>query len=499
MKHYLKLQLEKRRQLQEQYKQGNYKFEKPLIVMDPFEVAPLTAVVLWKSENFHNYCVRVNDRCYEVNSIGPHHEIHVVGLVPHKVNHVMIQAIHEGVVQTESSIEMRTEPLPIAYEALRVKTLIEDKKSKDYMALNLASTKGRAPRSNYCCILDEGGGVRWHYTQRGWNLFKQLRNNHVIMDAPTCIPGKVRYIPTGFVEMNFLGEVLKYYEVPNGLHHDVHELPSGNFLVLTDGDDSIEDCIVEIDRETGNIVKRYDMRTILDPNRVPGIDKEVVNAPQDWLHLNSVFYDELDDTLIVSSRNQNCVVKFERESQCIKWILGPHEHWDASFVKYLLEPIGEGFEWAWAQHSAFVTKEGQLMLFDNGNFRSYELSEARLAYANYSRGVAYHIDEVELTVHQVWEYGKQRGNSLKCPYLGSISLQNNGNRLICFGGITKDRFGNPIDDMMTPMLKASARLIEICQDTQEVVFELEIKDNDKKTEDGFVCYRAEAINLFATM
>ncbi|MGL4346043.1 MAG: aryl-sulfate sulfotransferase [Cellulosilyticaceae bacterium] len=496
MNEYLEQQKIVKQTITNQYKTQKYTLIEPLIIEDPFGVAPLTAMVLFRQEGCSHYTILLEDQQWKCQAEAADQVLHIVGLRPGRDNLVTVQGWNADQVVLENTIKITPLPLPEPYKALEVKVLVQEAKAPDYMALNLAATKGRAPRHNLCSVIDPQGDVRWYYTQRGWNLFKQLRNGHIMMDAPACIPGKVRYIPTGFVEMNLLGEVIRYYEVPNGLHHDVHEMPSGNFLVLTDGENSIEDIILEVDRQTGEVVRRYDFKQILDPTRQPGIDKEVVNAPLDWLHLNSVFYDETDDTLIVSSRNQNCVVKIGHLDKQIRWILGPHEHWTPQFAKYLLSPQGEEFEWSWAQHSAFVNEKGQLMLFDNGNFRSYDLESAKLAYQNYSRGVTYQIDEKEMVVRQIWQYGKQRQSALKCPYLGSISVQSNGNPFMCFGGITKDRFGNPIDDLLTPLLKASAHLIEIDHKTNQVVFEMVMRDTNKMTEDGFVCYRAEKINLY---
>ncbi|MGL4738309.1 MAG: aryl-sulfate sulfotransferase [Cellulosilyticaceae bacterium] len=497
MKQYMMDQKIQKQKLEEEYKKKDYTFLKPFIKVDPFGVAPLTAVVLFKESGMTSYRVIVESSgSYEVVAQEEQQILPIRGLKSGRLNRVMIQSLKHAQIMEECVLKIQTGILPQAYERMQVITLDGKKKANDYIALNLAATKGRAPRHNMCSILDEQGQVRWYYTQRGWNLFKQLKNNHVMMDAPTCIPGKVRYIPTGFVEMNFLGEIIRYFEVPNGLHHDVHEMPNGNFLVLTDGDDSVEDILLEIDRETGAVVRRYDFREILDVTRKPGIDKEVVNAPLDWLHLNSVYYHELDDTIIISSRNQNCVVKIDRQTQAIKWILGAPDHWEEQFEDYLLKSKGSLFEWPWAQHSAWIHEEGRLMLFDNGNFRSYERDKALLSYENYSRGVIYQIDEEAMTVEQIWQYGKERGNMLRCPYLGSISMQSNGNPLICFGGITKDRFGNPIEDLLTSHLKAKAHIVEVEKDTQKVVFEWMMEDCDYTTEDGFVCYRAEKINLY---
>ncbi|MGL5352607.1 MAG: aryl-sulfate sulfotransferase, partial [Clostridium sp.] len=94
---------------------------------------------------------------------------------------------------------------------------------------------------------------------------------------------------------------------------------------------------------------------------------------------------------------------------------------------------------------------------------------------------------------QIWQYGKERGNKLYCAYLGAINLLANSNKLLCFGGITRDIFGNPIDDMKSNRMKNATTIVEVCQN--KVVFELRIEDNDITTANGYKCYRADKIHI----
>ena len=93
------------------------------------------------------------------------------------------------------------------------------------------------------------------------------------------------------------------WEVPdpyNKIHHDVIELPNGNFLVTVNNAEiaTIEDHILELDRSTGEIVTIWDFNEIL-PKRYTYLKNTT-----DWLHVNSVFYDDSDNSLVVSGRHQ---------------------------------------------------------------------------------------------------------------------------------------------------------------------------------------------------
>ena len=68
--------------------------------------------------------------------------------------------------------------------------------------------------------------------------------------------------------MNEIGEIKKYYPIEQGLHHDVVEIPSnGNFLCISQGENSRQDAIVELDRDTCEILNNWDMKKMLDLNR----------------------------------------------------------------------------------------------------------------------------------------------------------------------------------------------------------------------------------------
>ncbi len=64
------------------------------------------------------------------------------------------------------------------------------------------------------------------------------------------------------IEIDLLGRVYSSYYIPDGIHHDVEEMESGNLLVTTSDPNrkTEEDYIVEIDRSSGKIVNEIDLK-----------------------------------------------------------------------------------------------------------------------------------------------------------------------------------------------------------------------------------------------
>ena len=187
----------------------------------------------------------------------------------------------------------------------------------------------------------------------------------------------------------------------------------------------------------GDLLNTWPLVNMLDTSRVGYNSLDLHDLGHDWAHVNAVIYDPRDDSVIMSLRHQDAVVKFSRSTGKLKWILGPHANWSAKFKRFLLTPVGEPFEWQYHQHSPTITPSGTILLFDNGNFRAspFDGNTKTPNRQNYSRAVEYAIDEQKMEVRQVWEYGKYSEKRLFAGHIGDANwMKKTGNVLITFGG-----------------------------------------------------------------
>ena len=97
--------------------------------------------------------------------------------------------------------------------------------------------------------------------------------------------------------------------------------------------------------------------------------------------------------------------------------------------------MGKDFEWQWSQHAAMITPEGYVFIFDNGNNKSKDSTKYVEASNSYSRGVMYKIDTTNMTIEQVYEYGKERGSSFYSPYISDVDYLGANHYLVHSGGI----------------------------------------------------------------
>ncbi|MCB0663179.1 MAG: aryl-sulfate sulfotransferase, partial [Saprospiraceae bacterium] len=112
-----------------------------------------------------------------------------------------------------------------------------------------------------------------------------------------------------------------------GFHHHVIEKPNGNFLVTVNdfSKSTVEDVVIEIDRNSGNIINTWDLNESLEKGR-QAWETDIADLNVDWFHANALEYSPTDDCILVSGRTQG-VVKLDVNNE-VKWILAPHKDWD---------------------------------------------------------------------------------------------------------------------------------------------------------------------------
>ena len=458
-----------------------------------FEATPLSALATVRSEEPVRVEVEVAgldgaDLQFSRSEFRTEHSIPVVGLYPDYENHITFTATDRDGTVTEIIRTIRTAALPEHYPEVRIERLLPERISDGMILLHLAAYDEEGTYIPLASVIDSYGRVRWLYTEDYGHVLEPLENGDLMVQKEDRL-----------VQMDWLGRTpWEGFEVPEGLHHDAAQLPDGNLLALSAAPDSVEDAVVELDRESGEVLRRLDFRDILDPER----PRQPINLDEaDWLHLNGLDYAAEDNAVVVSGRDQSAVVKVGLQTGRIHWILGNHRHWSEEFGPLLLDPVGRDFEWPWGQHAPELhpTDPSRILIYDNGNHRSYD---SPLPPAdNYSRAVEYEIDEGAGTVRRIWQYGKERGSELFTPFIGDADYLQNGNRLVTFGGISRDLEGNPVplfdlEAMEVNDMKISAHVIEATDETPaRRVLELVFAHPDPTSYAGYRVYRAEKIRL----
>lgn len=457
-----------------------YTLEDPEVIVDPYGISPLTALVLFDSEEegVPKITVEGKDNLSTIEGegeLGTKHAIPIYGLYADTANKVTIELNGE-----KKELTIQTDPLDErVIEADSAYAPDKDKLVNDFY-FTTPSSKGLP--TGY----DVNGDVRWYLTENmTWEISK-LANGRLLLGTERTV--NPPYYNTGLYEIDFLGKIYNEYSLPGGYHHDYDELENGNLIVATNdftdfATGTTEDTIVELERETGDIVKTWNLKDVL-----PQEEGKSENWIQfDWFHNNSVFYDKEHDELILSGRHQDAVVGLDYDSGELKWIMGDSTNWSEEMQKYFFKPVGENFEWQWSQHAAKVTPEGYIFLLDNGNNKSKIKEDYTPAEESYSRGVMYDIDRENMTIEQVWEYGKERGSEFYSPYISDVDYLGANHSLVHSGGTVyvDDKVSNQPAGLGEEASDLVSTTVEVLDD--QVIFELTLPTNS---------YRAEKMSMY---
>ncbi len=448
---------------------NDYQFDNLKVILNPYGNSPLTALLMFKTEKEEEIEIKVmgSDDKTTICHTFPKEKTHLLplyGLYPDCENQVIVSC---GDLEKEVIIE--TEPL-LEGVALPNRVLVKKEKVNNDLFFVSPSSKG------YVTAYDINGDVRWYLTENySWDI-QRLANGHLLVGSDRLI--NPPYYTVGFLEMDLSGKIYNEYILPGGYHHDVFEMENGDFLVASNNFDDLErgtteDYVVLLNRTTGEIEKTWDISKIIPKEE----GKSASWIEHDWFHNNAVWYDEKTNSITLSGRHQDAVINIDYDSGDLNWIIGDNTNWKEDMQKYFFTPLGEEFEWQWAQHAAMVLPNGNIFLFDNGNNKS-KIKENYVDEADsYSRGVIYDINPDEMTITQVWQYGKERGRAYYSPYICDVDYYKEGHYLVHSGGVREGGWENAILKSFTT---------EILDD--EVIFEIELPSN---------FYRAEKLSLYS--
>ncbi len=435
------------------------------------------------------------------------HAIPLLGFAPNSqytLNDIALSS-QEGALLTLGDVfSISTDPLPADFPNLEVLASDPHRMEPGLTLVPAFKQEGRSRVQDYTFAVDAQGTVRW-YTDRDLSYVRRLPN------------GQLFYGWKGSVgEMDMLGNVNASWHPANHstpgafppdsvaipdtarFHHDAYPLPNGNIVTIDKRTALVEnfptsesdpdaprvtaevdyDPIVEFTRQ-GAVVQEWNLLESLDPTRI-GYGVIRPQEPHDWAHSNAVIHDARDNSLIISVRHQDALVKVSRSTGELVWILGPHDNWGPQFEPYLLTPVGEPFEWSYHTHSPMFLPDGNILVFDNGNYRASPVDPPLSSEETYSRAVEYAIDEDTMEVTQVWEYGSDTEEIIYAASGGDADwLSITDNVLIALGPTSID---GTVVEVREP------RIIEVTREGERV-FDLRVS---YPAGDGVV-YRSERI------
>ena len=437
--------------------------------LNPSGVAPLTAELTFSTQGNTEVEITVLGKVPVSNKfdmISSSHAIPILGLYADTMNSVVLK-ISNKLAYAYDTIKIQTDSLPAALPTVEIVTA-NPFMMEEGMNLNCLSVTNGTRFEGMPMIYDHMGDIRWFLDLRG----KYPNAGFISPWEPIDNGRLLTEVGDQVIEFDMLGYEAKVIPLPAGYesHHDVIKLPNGNYAVAvnkasstmpwtdtsgTQNRQTVEDILIEIS-PSGTILQEWDLKNLLD------VDREVIQGSLtsygavDWFHMNAVEYSESDDTYILSGRHQG-VVKVDRQGKLV-WIIAPKKFWGNAGIdgngystdSLLLTAVdGNGtpysndiqngdandpnFDWPWGQHAPVVLPNGNIAIFDNGCNRTFT-RPTPMVMPNYSRYVEYKVNESNMTIQQVHEYGSARGTETFSWIISDVDyLPNTGNVLFLPG------------------------------------------------------------------
>lgn len=333
---------------------GKYTFDYMFLIRNPYGEAPLTALVLFVLDTPAKVRVTTKGDIKETDyvSVLPkkrNHRVPILGLYPNRKNQVLIELLDDNdEVLAKHEIPVNTVGLPA-----NLQDAITAKKVAEAPAYDTILISGGVYINT--CAFDREGKIRYFLRRnpRGYGIFPLSGGHFIYMEKNVSVPSYSNPQTVQSYDMDYFGRVYRTYLVENGVHHTVEEKVDGNLLTGSSTMlEHTEDRVIEIDRQTGEIVWTLDLWDLFD---------DTYKDMMDWCHVNSAVYYEKDHSVLISLRNIHAVISVDYDTKKLRWMLSDPKFWEgSSMTEYLLQPMGD-VRWTYQQHAAYELDEN----FDN--------------------------------------------------------------------------------------------------------------------------------------
>lgn len=287
------------------------------------------------------------------------HEFQLVGLVPGERNEVTLTMT--GKWGNTRQVVRFSVDMPEPSSGYPTRLEVTEGSSDQPQAEGLFAMMRVNGYLGYGFLFDDDGVMRYEMVLEGYGFDRLLFDGDEIL---TCVSS------SKLARIDGLGRVTQIYTLDGyDLHHDIGYGADGELLALAEevGGETVEDRLLSIDLETGEVTQLLDFSQLMEPyfemtRKVGPTDDFFWQAGEwDWLHLNSLQYMPEDDSLIVSSRETSAIIKVKglHSQPELDWLAGDGRFWqDTPYAGLCLTQVGD-FVPQYGQHCVEYLADGE--------------------------------------------------------------------------------------------------------------------------------------------
>ena len=423
---------------------GNYTIDNPLIIYNPYGTGSLSYYIYYTSDEDSRLSYKISTDGYDdferdlSNDYSLEKEFQLIGFVPGEVNELTLRETNKNNEVLEKTYEIKT---PKLNEDIDTQLEVTDGDTEAELSDGLYTVLGHD--KNYASniyVYDNSGVLREEFVLDGY------RADRVIFDdGYMYYPYKKR----GIIKVNKLGKIVKFYDLGNyAMHHDM-VLDDDKLIILVNQDntETIEDTVISLDLESGEVKQLFDMKNLL-----PEFYETAVNPGEnsygtntlDWIHINALSI--IGDDVVLSSRELSTIIyvsDFESNPEVKYLITDPSMVEGTSYASLLYEKKGDFVSQA-GQHSITYYKDdslddGEYYLFMFNNNYGAATTRPDFEWSNYPGVGSYNEGETSYFYeYLVNENDKsyELVKSFKVPYssiVSSVELMDNDNIVVGSG------------------------------------------------------------------
>ena len=358
------------------------------------------------------------------------HEFQLIGLVPGERNEVTLTMT--GTWGNTRQVVRFSVDMPETSSGYSTRLEVTEGSSDQPQAEGLFAMMRVNGYLGYGFFFDDDGVMRYEMVLEGYGFDRLLFDGDEIL---TCVSS------SKLARIDGLGRVTRIYTLDGyDLHHDIGYGAEGELLALAEevGGETVEDRLLSIDLETGEVTQLLDFSQLMEPyfemtRKVGPTDDFFWQAGEwDWLHLNSLQYMPEDDSLIVSSRETSAIIKVKglHSQPELDWLAGDERFWqDTPYAGLCLTQEGD-FVPQYGQHCVEYLADGEedgvyYLAVYNNNYWSLNSRDFTLEVAD-SVGTGLYLTNDETS--QVYVYRIDENNrtfaledSFDVPYSSIVS------------------------------------------------------------------------------
>jgi len=373
-------------ELMEELNSEAYAMDEPLIIYNPYGTNNLSVNVYFTTavDSKVSYVVSVDDSdipdysqtLYNEgeDNYTTEHSYQIIGLVPGYDNEISLTATTVEGVSTIYTYSVDMSAVECESDTILDNVAGESDAELTEGLFVLFGLDKAFNANNY--VYDNNGVLR-----------ADLVINDYRSDRIVFIDGKLYYNTDvdEFAVIDRLGRIEKLYSIDGYImHHDyVYDETNNKFLILVNSeeeeDTTIEDLIISLDLDTGEVEEVVDMKDLLpeiyDTAEMPESGENTYGGTGlDWIHLNSLSIVNGEGDIVLSGREISTVIYVENvyENPAVKYMIADEAVYaDTIYSDLVLEKVGDFVNQA-GQHTITYAadeslEEGQyyLLMYNN--------------------------------------------------------------------------------------------------------------------------------------